>query len=298
MPTWCQTTQHGSLIQIKHAFVKSDNRGGISALDNPALHRQIAAMASLSRHPFLTAPGARAFAHRGGSAEAEENTLPAFSRAVALGYTHAELDVHLTRDGAVVVHHDPTLMRMFGDPRAVADMTLAQLQDLRSAGGVHVPLLSDLLEALPGLFTTIELKSDTVAAPLAQVLQRMNATGRVCLGSFNPARTHAARHALGGQVLWSPAHAQVARLWLSGFGLPLRLDDFAVVQVPVAWRGIPLVTPRFVRAAHARAIAVQVWTVDDPAQMTALLDMGVDGLMTDHPTRLRDVLRQRGAWHA
>jgi glycerophosphoryl diester phosphodiesterase len=68
--------------------------------------------------------------------------------------------------------------------------------------------------------------------------------------------------------------------------------------VPVAWRGIPLVTPRFVRAAHARAIAVQVWTVDDPAQMTALLDMGVDGLMTDHPTRLRDVLRQRGAWHA
>jgi glycerophosphoryl diester phosphodiesterase len=254
-------------------------------------------MANQSRHPFLTAPGARAFAHRGGAAEAEENTLPAFRRAVAMGFTHAELDVHLTRDGAVVVHHDPTLARMFGDPRALADLTLAEVQGLRSAGGAQVPLLSEVLEELPDLFTTIELKSDDVAGPLAQVLARMGAVGRVCLGSFNPARTQDARRALGGQVLWSPAHAQVARLWLRGFGLPLPLDDFAVVQVPVAWNGIALVTPRFVRAAHTRGIAVQVWTVDDAAQMAQLLDMGVDGLMTDHPTRLRDVLRARGEWH-
>ncbi len=266
-------------------------------LDNLVGAGQIAHMARMSRHPFLTAQGARAFAHRGGSAEAEENTLPAFKRAVAMGFTHAELDVHLTKDGAVVIHHDPTLARMFGDPRAVAELTLAQVQTLRSAGGAQVPLLADLLEELPGLFVTIELKSDSVADPLAQLLTRMGVVDRVCIGSFNPARTRAARQALGGDVLWSPAHAQVARLWATGFGLPFSLDDFAVVQVPVAWRGIPLVTPRFVNAAHARGIAVQVWTVDDEAEMTALLDMGVDGLMTDHPTRLRDVLQARGQWH-
>lgn len=254
-------------------------------------------MASQSQYPFLTARGARAFAHRGGAAEAEENTLPAFARAAALGFTHAELDVHLTRDGAVVVHHDPTLARMFNDPRALADLTLAQVQELRSAGGAQVPLLSDLLEELPDLCVNIELKSDDVAVPLAQLLSRMQALDRVCIGSFSPVRTQDARRALGGHVLWSPAHAQVARLWLAGFGLPLRLDDFAVVQVPVSWRGIPLVTPRFVDAAHARGIAVQVWTVDDPQDMTKLLDMGVDGLMTDHPTRLQDVLRARGQWH-
>lgn len=266
-------------------------------LDKCEAPRHIARMARQSHHPFLTAPGARAFAHRGGAAEAEENTLPAFARAVAMGFTHAELDVHLTRDGAVVIHHDPTLVRMFDDPRAIADLTLAEVQALRSAGGAPVPLLSDLLEELPSLFTTIELKSDSVAVPLAQILSRMGAVARVCIGSFNPARTQAARRALGGDVLWSPAHAQVARLWAAGFGLPLAMDDFAVVQVPVAWRGIPLVTRRFVSTAHARGIAVQVWTVDDVAQMTTLLDMGVDGLMTDHPTRLRDVLRARGRWH-
>lgn len=256
-------------------------------------------LASLHAHPFLTAPGARAIAHRGGAQEAEENTLPAFRRAVALGFTHVELDVHATRDGVVVIHHDPDLQRICGDPRAIAQLDWAELQHLQTKRGAHIPRLADLLEEFPDLFIAIEAKSDAVVEPLAQVITRQAALGRVSLGAFNPARTAQARKRLGPGLLWSPAHGQVARLWARGLGLRLRLalDDFALVQVPATWRGIPVVTRRFVQAAHARGVHVQVWTVNDPAQMNALLDIGVDGLMSDCPTLLREVLRQRGAWH-
>ncbi len=246
-------------------------------------------------HPFLDHPRPTAFAHRGGSLEAEENTLPAFERAVGLGYTHVELDVHLTRDGQVVIHHDPTLQRMFGVDLAVADLTMADLAGIRSPGGATVPLLAELLHAFPALCVNIETKSDAVVPALAEVIRRAGALERICVGSFAPERTAAARVAMGPGLCWSPAHAGVARLWACGWGLPLACD-FPVVQVPVAWRGIPVVTARLVRAAHVRGIAVQVWTVDDAPEMERLLDLGVDAIMTDRPTVLKSVLQARGQW--
>lgn len=221
--------------------------------------------------------------------------MPAFAQAVALGFTHVELDVHLTADGAVVIHHDPTLQRVFGVDRAVAGLTLADLALIHSPGGATVPLLADLLHAFPRLHVNIEAKADAVVAPLAQVIRRADALDRVCVGSFSPARTAAARAALGPGLCWSPAHAGVARLWANGWGLPLACD-FPVVQVPVSWRGIPVVTSRMVSAAHARGILMQVWTVDEEAEMDRLLDLGVDGLMTDRPALLKSVLQRRGQW--
>lgn len=252
-------------------------------------------MARLSTHPFLTSPGARCFAHRGGALEAEENTLPAFRHAVALGYTHVELDVHATSDGVVVVHHDDSLHRICGDTRQIAATRWAELQTIRTRNGATIPRLEDVLEEFPDLFIAIEAKSLDVVAPLARVITRMNALERVCIGAFDPARTDHARQLLGPDLLWSPAHMQVARLWAAGWGLPLALDDFAVVQVPLNWRGIPLVTPRFLKAAHRRGVHVQVWTVNDSAQMQTLLDWGVDGLMTDRPSVLNDVMARRQA---
>ncbi len=247
-------------------------------------------------HGYLAQPAPVAIAHRGGSREAEENTLPAFARAVAMGYGHVETDVHLTADGHVVIHHDPTLARMTGDPRAIAGMTLAQLRAVRTPGGAGVPLLSELLEEYPALKVNIEAKSDAVVEPLARLLTRMNALGRVGTGSFNPARIQRLRALLGEGLCWSPAHLGVLGLWLRGWGLPLPRGAFPVVQVPESFRGIPVVTPRFLRAATAAGVRVQVWTVDDPARMHALLDMGVHGLMTDRPSVLKSVLQQRGAW--
>jgi len=253
-------------------------------------------MTNMHTHPFLKIPGALAIAHRGGASEREENTLPAFSHAVSLGYTHIELDVHATRDGVVVVHHDPELTRVFKDPRRIAEMDYAELRQLRSPKGAEIPRLEDVLTSFPNLYLAIEAKSRDVVAPLCALIQRLDAIDRICIGAFDSTCTEQARQALGPALLWSPAHIQVARLWARGWGLPLGLADFKVVQVPPTWKGVPVVTPRFVRVAHEAGVAVQVWTVNDSTEMTRLLDMGVDGLMTDRPTLLRDVLTQRGVW--
>lgn len=248
------------------------------------------------RFAFLDHPRPLAIAHRGGALEAEENTLPAFAHAVENGYTHVELDVRATRDGVVVVHHDPTLARMTGDPRAIADLDWADLREVRTHGGAEIPRLESVLEEHPGLFVNVEAKSDTVVVPLAGVVRRMYALERIGTGSFRPRRTAGLRAQLGARLCWSPAHVSVLGLWLRGWGLPVPLGGFPVVQVPERYRGVPVVTPRFVRAAHRAGVQVQVWTVNDADAMTRLLDMGVDGLMTDRPTLLRRVLEGRGEW--
>lgn len=248
------------------------------------------------RFPFLDHPRPTAIAHRGGALEREENTLPAFGLAVSLGYTHVELDVHATRDGVVVIHHDPSLARMTGDPRAIADLDWAELRTIRTMGGAEIPRLDALLEEHPALFVNIEAKSDTVVKPLAEIIRRMGAVTRIGVGSFRQNRTTRLRALLGEGLCWSPAHRAVAGLWLRGWWLPLPLGGFPVVQVPERYRGIPVVTPRFVRAAHRAGVSVQVWTVNEVDAMVRLLDMGVDGIMTDRPTRLRQVLEERGEW--
>lgn len=250
-----------------------------------------------ARHPFLDHPTPMAVAHRGGSLEAEENTVEAFARAVALGYTHVETDVHATRDGVAVIHHDPTLERMTGETARIADLDWAELARIRTKGGAAIPRADDLLAGFPRLNITFELKCDRVARPLAEVILRAGALPRVCIGSFAARRTAAMRALLGPGLCWSPGQAGVLALWLAGQGAPIRRPGFSVVQVPPVHRGIAVVTPRLMRAAARHGIDVQVWTVDEPTEMARLLDMGVGAIMTDRPSLLRQVLEDRGQWH-
>ena len=248
-------------------------------------------------HGWLTAGRPVAIAHRGGGREAEENTWPAFENAIRLGYTHLELDVHATRDGKVVVHHDPALTRMTGDPRALADLTWAELRQIRTHKGAELPLLADLLDRWPHAQVNIDPKSDAVVEPLITLLKILKAAPRIGIGSFKPHRTRALRAAFP-DMPWSPAHTGVAALWFRTHLLPAPRPAFPLVQVPTQFKSIPIVTPRLIAAAHKRGIKVQVWTIDDPAAMHELLDMGVDGLMTDRPTVLKQVLQDRGQWDA
>jgi glycerophosphoryl diester phosphodiesterase len=250
-----------------------------------------------ARHPFLDHPRPLAVAHRGGALEAEENTLSAIRHAVGLGYSHVEIDVRATRDGVAVVHHDPTLARMTGDPRAIADLDWADLAGIRTWGGAAIPRADEILAAFPDLCITFELKCDRVAGPLAAVIRRGDALGRVCVGAFSAARTAAMRALLGPGLCWSPAHARVAALWLAGWGLPMPDPGVALVQLPPSFRGIPVVTPRLLGAAARRGVDVQVWTINDPDQMARYLDMGVGAIMTDRPRVLRDLMLARGQWH-
>jgi glycerophosphoryl diester phosphodiesterase len=242
-----------------------------------------------------------AFAHRGGAAAGDENTAAAFGRAVAMGYRYLETDVHATADGVVVVFHDDTLDRLLGRPGRVRDVRWADLRALRVGGVAAVPRLAEVLEAWPNVRFNIDMKDDPAVDPTVEVVTRAGAVDRVLLASFSDRRLGRAR-ALLPAVATSLGTREVARLWLASraglrAGLWPRLPASAVAaQVPTHHGRVRVVDRWFVRAAHRAGLQVHVWTIDDPVTMNHLLDLGVDGIMTDRIEVLRDVYAARGVW--
>lgn len=262
------------------------------------------------RHPYLDGPYPRAYAHRGwhvGDLDGCENTLAAFVRAADESFGYVELDVHASSDGVPVVHHDPSLDRTTDAGGLIADLPVAELELARVGGREPVPRLDAVLAAIPHTRVTIELKSDAVVAPTLAVLERLDAWDRVCLGSFEESRLARARSAAGRRLCTSLGRRGViglrGRAWVAALPWPLRsarpLGDALlpavngqVAQVPVRFGPLTVVDEQFVRTAHAAGREVHVWTVDAPAQMRELLDLGVDGLLSDRPDLLREVVAE------
>jgi glycerophosphoryl diester phosphodiesterase len=250
-----------------------------------------------SVHPFLAATAPLAFAHRGGAASGLENTHAAFARAAELGYRYMETDVHTTADSALVAFHDTTLDRATDGSGPLAGLSWAEVSRARVAGREPVPLFADLLRAFPGVRWNIDVKTESALVPLLDLLERESAWGRVCVGSFAESRVARARALAGPRLLTSLGMGGVLALRLRSRRLPWRLPAGAgCAQVPERHRRVRVVDRAFVRAAHARGLRVHVWTVNDPARAAALLDLGVDGIMTDRLEMLRDVFAERGAW--
>jgi glycerophosphoryl diester phosphodiesterase len=256
------------------------------------------------RFAFLDHPGPLAFAHRGGAAEGRENTLAAFTRAVDLGYTYLETDAHATADGVLLAFHDHTLDRVTDRRGRVAELPYREVRRARIGGVEEIPLLEDLLGAWPDVRFNIDIKEAPAIWPLADAIRRTGAHDRVCVTSFSEARLVAARRAIGREVCFSLGPRGVAALrtaaMSSGYGrllTGLARSGAACAQVPIGFRGLRVTTRAFVQTAHAVGMQVHVWTVDDPRQMEQLLDLGVDGIMTDNITGLRGVLDARGQWH-
>ncbi len=248
-------------------------------------------------HPYLDAPPL-AFAHRGGAAAGDENTAEAFARAVALGYRYVETDVHATADGVVVVFHDTTLDRMLGRPGRVRDVRWADLATVRIGGAAAVPRLCDVLDAWPTVRFNVDVKDGRAVQPTVDLVRRAKVDDRLLLASFSDARLAAMRTALGPAVATSMGMREAARLWLaSRLGRRLRLPpSVRAAQVPVRHGAVRVVDRRFLRHAHRLGLHVHVWTIDDPDQMNHLLELGVDGIMTDRIEVLRDVYAARGVW--
>ncbi|WP_436527307.1 glycerophosphodiester phosphodiesterase [Actinoplanes sp. HUAS TT8] len=247
---------------------------------------------------FLDGPRPRAFAHRGGAAEGDENTAAAFERAVAMGYRYVETDVHATADGVPVVIHDARLDRLAGRPGLVADLTWADLATIRVGGESAVPRLDEVLDAWPQIRFNIDVKSDPVVEPAVTAIRRAGAGDRVLLASFSDARLTRVRALAGPRVATSLGLRGVARLRLASIaGVPLRLpESVAAVQIPVRHGPVTVLTSRFLKYVRRIGREIHVWTIDDPAEMRRLLDMGVDGIMTDRVEVLRDVYSERGLW--
>ncbi|MEU4053897.1 glycerophosphodiester phosphodiesterase [Streptomyces olivaceus] len=249
------------------------------------------------RHPYLDHPGPLAFAHRGGAADGLENTLRQFRRAVETGYRYIETDVHATRDGKLVAFHDATLDRVSDGAGRIAELRWEEIRHARVAGEEPVPLFEELLEALPGVRWNIDVKAEPALRPLLELIGRTNAWDRVCVGSFSEARVVRAQRLAGARLATSYGIRGVLGLRLRSWGLPAAARRSAVAaQVPEAQSGVPVVDRRFVQTAHARGLQVHVWTVNDPGRMHRLLDLGVDGIMTDHIDVLRKVMEDRGVW--
>ena len=255
-------------------------------------------------HPYLDAilaqPGSvLAMAHRGGADPQRpglENTMAAFRRAAALGYRYLETDVHATRDGVLVAFHDEVLDRVTDLSGAVASLPWREVARARIDGSEPVPRMSELLEVLPGARFNIDLKSDGAVRPLVDLLERTGAGDRVCVGSFTEARMRQFRRLTGGRVATAATPQEVVLVKIAPPVFVRRRGGPAVLQVPHRRGPVRVVTRGLVARAHACGLHVHVWTVDERAEMIELLELGVDGLITDRTEVLRDVLLQRGAW--
>lgn len=248
-------------------------------------------------HPFLAHPAPLAFAHRGDQEAAPENTMAAFASAVGHGFGLIETDLRASADGALLIFHDPRLDRMVGQSGVIETLTRAEIAKLKIRGAHHVPLLAEALEAFPNTRFNLDCKSDAAAALLASVLARADAWDRVCVGSFDDRRLARLRAACGPKLCTSMAMKEVARVRFRSWFLPVPLPAGDCLQVPRRWRNIPIVDERFLATARRHGLPVHVWTVNEESEMHRLLDLGVDGLMTDHPRVLKRVLEERGRWH-
>lgn len=246
------------------------------------------------------------FAHRGGAGLAPENTMAAFRSAVQdWGADVLELDVHRSRDGELVVIHDPTVDRTTDGSGRVADLDWAELREL-DAGfrfvdpegapsfrgqGVRIPRFEELLEALPDTRLNVDAKGPDAAPPLMEMVLAHGAEQRVLLASEHE-EGRADRMGYPGPV--SASRRQIKWFWilhrLPGGGPYTPATD--ALQVPLTWDGRQITSPRFVRQAHRRNIPVHVWTIDDVPTMRMLLDWGVDAIQTDRPDRLARVLHE------
>jgi len=244
-----------------------------------------------------------AMAHRGGARHPDlpglENTLHAFRHAVDLGYRYLETDVHVTRDGRLVAFHDEVLDRMTDRPGAIASLAADELAEFRIAGEHAVPTMSELFEEFPGVRFNIDLKAPGAAPALAMLVERTGTHDRICVGSFSSRHLQDFRRLTAGRVATSATPAEVA-LFLSSSWPGVRhlfaRRPFGALQIPRRRGPLTLVTRSVVRRAHAAGVHVHVWTVDDPAEMEELIDLGVDGLITDRTDLLKDVLIARGLW--
>jgi len=222
--------------------------------------------------------------------------MAAFHAAVALGYRYLETDVHRTSDGVLVAFHDDRLDRVTDRSGIVSELTWDEVRQARVGGTEPIPLLDDLLDAFPDARFNLDPKHDAAVEPLAAAITAHGALDRVCIAAFSDQRIARAQELLGPRLCTSLGPRANARLVAASRRIGRARSTAGATQVPLDHRGVAVLTPRFIRAARRAGLQVHVWTIDQPDEMHRLLDLGVDGIMTDRAGVLREVLIARGQW--
>tara|TARA_B100000965_G_scaffold165357_1_gene137661 strand:- start:595 stop:1362 length:768 start_codon:yes stop_codon:yes gene_type:complete len=246
---------------------------------------------------FLQSDFPLAFAHRGGILDFPENSLKAFKGAYDLGFRYMETDVHTTKDGQLVAFHDDKLDRVTNSRGKVSEFNLSDLSHALIDGTEPIPLLIELLEEFPDAKFNIDPKHDAAVKPLAEIILRTNSTNRVCVGSFSDERIKQVAKLIGPELCTGMGPKSISKLQISRFTKSLLRPPFGdCAQVPSKVKGVPFITSEFVKRAHDFGKAVHAWTINDPQEIEYLLDIGVDGIMTDNLSVLKTVYLDRGIW--
>ena len=234
---------------------------------------------------FLEGQHPRVIAHRGLALDHPENTLGAFTAALNSGADILETDVHLSKDGSVIVAHDPDLTRVAGRPGLVADFSERELAEIDLGSGEGFPTLDQLLSQFPHAKFNIDLKTRTAVEPFAEIIRAHRAESRILATSFDEPTRQAVINLLP-EVASSTSRSMVIqarlRTWL---GLPMEKwtvpAEVVALQIPPAMYGVALVTPSMLRLAKRKGLEVHVWTINNPEDMRRLWTMGVHGIVTD-----------------
>lgn len=261
--------------------------------------------------PYLANPDATgnqlpvAMAHRGFSSEGLENSMTAFRAAVGLGYRYLETDVHTTSDGVLLLFHDGRLDRVTDGAGKVSERSAAEVSKARIGGREPIPTFDELIAEFPGVRLNLDVKDWKSVRSTAAAIERHQVHDRVLVTSFSDLRRRAVLKLLTRPVAASAGVVSIALFTLLGPVLPgpvfrwlMRriLRNVQALQVPVRRGFIKVVTPGSIRRAHALGLVLHVWTVNEPAEMRRLLQLGVDGIVTDRADLLREVLAERGEW--
>ena len=259
------------------------------------------------RHPYFDNGGKPvALAHRGFSLDGLENSMKAFQAAIDLGYRYLETDAHGTRDGVAVALHDDTLDRTTDATGPVAERNWDTVRVARIGGIEPVPRLEDVLGTWPEAMVNIDVKGDSGIVPIAQAIEKTQSHHRVCLGSFSVSRRRGTMNLLltpvellSKPVALPAAQREVIAWWLgvwTGANPESSLGGIDALQIPWRRGSVPILGRKHVEAAQAAGREVHVWTVNEREEMNHLLDLGVNGVVSDRADILKDVLIERGQW--
>ena len=243
----------------------------------------------MSRHPYLNIPGVAISAHRGGSLEAPENTLESFDYALEIGCSYIETDVQLSSDGVPFIFHDNDLNRLLGKNISFNSLSSNEIKKLKLFESFDIPTLESALKKFPNALFQIDLKTDEVAVPAMKIIETFEAFDRVCIASFSSKRL-AYINEMYPHVCLSMGPKEILKLLLASYGLYKKKVPGNCLQVPIYQYGIKLVTKRFIQYVQNIGLKIHVWTINDKNQMQQLIDLGVDGIITDRPKALKDLL--------
>lgn len=246
----------------------------------------------MSLHPYLKQPGISISAHRGGSLEAPENTIESFKYAIEVGSAYIETDVQLSADGIPFIFHDDDLNRLLGKDLIFNNLHSEEINQLRLFEVYQIPTLKEVLKKFPDTFFQIDVKTDEVALPAMEIINELDAFNRICIASFSSKRLKLVKENYPKTCL-SMGPNEILKLLLASFGLYKKRVQGDCLQIPIYHYGIKLVTKRFIKFVQSLGLKIHVWTINDENTMQKLIDLGVDGIITDRPKLLKEVLTRK-----